>query len=485
MLKLEFGKAGNKMAKIVALNELRKIRTRYASKKVVFFSGAFDLIHYAHLKALKTASSYGDILVVQIDGNSLVQKRKGNDRPLIDEAERAEIISSLKFVNHVFISNIPSEDNRILNVVKPNIFIRAILADQTEAERTKREKILMKKIPNGRIVWLKQSPEISTTKILKLIKGSKNNYKNQSNESVSIGIAAYNAQNNIKQLVQSLLSQNKIEIVKEIVIHSDASQDRTVEFARQTKNPLIKIIDSKVRKGFALSVETLLKNTKSKVVILLNDDIQITDFNFLEKIITPFSFESKIGLVSGNPQPLTPKTFVEGAVISSFKAYEAMRNNLRDGHNLFTCDGKVLVLSRDFIKTLDFSESKKGIGNVDTFLYFSCLSHGFKYRHVKEARVHYRCPANLKDYLSQTARNNAQFFLLKNQFGSLLEEEFKLPKAIYKYYLREFFENPLGCIFIFAARFLLKIKTRTFEKWLSNTWEVVGSTKKLSEVRHV
>lgn len=473
------------MSKITTLSELRKILPKSAgTKNIVLFSGVFDLFHYAHLKALKTAKSFGDILVVQVDGNKLVKHRKGDKRPYLDQYERAGIISSLEFVDYVFISNIPSEDLRILKGINPYFFVRAILPNQSDAQRIQREKILNEKIPNGKMIWLKQSPEISTTKIIPTIQKHQVD-RLQKNENVTIGIAAYNATDNIKQLLESLLMQKGISRVDEIIVHSDASIDNTVKIAKHLESPYIKVIDARERRGFAASVKAILKSAKSKVVIILNDDIKITDVQFVEKLLQPFENEAGVGLVSGNPQPMCSSTFIEKAVISSFKAYEAMRNNLKNEHNEFTCDGKVMALSRNFYRDIDFPDNHNKIGNVDAYLYFSCLVSGFKYRHVKKAKIYYRCPSNLKDYLSLTARNNSQFFLLKNQFGKIVKKEYQLPKVIYKYYLKEFIKNPLGCMFILLTGIYLKIKVRSFEKWLNSTWDVIESTKKLSETQHV
>src|SRR5690349_7046669 len=91
------------------LNNIKKYLNNRGAKKVVFASGVFDLFHYGHYHALKKASEFGEIFIVQIDGNELVKKRKGSDRPYFDQRKRASIISSLKFVHFVFITNEPSE----------------------------------------------------------------------------------------------------------------------------------------------------------------------------------------------------------------------------------------------------------------------------------------------------------------------------------------------------------------------------------------
>ena len=148
-----------------SFNQINKIIDRN-NKKLVFFSGTFDLFHYGHFSALNKAAKLGDILLVQVDSNKLVKIRKGKDRPILDEQYRAQIISSLNFVNYVFISDKPSENSLKLLVIKPDIFIRAILPNESDDDRAAREKKLKSYMPHGKIVWLAQTPQISTTKII-------------------------------------------------------------------------------------------------------------------------------------------------------------------------------------------------------------------------------------------------------------------------------------------------------------------------------
>ena len=105
------------MKKIFTLSKFKKILSLRENKKIVFFSGAFDLFHYGHFRALLSATILGDLLVVQVDGDRLVRKRKGLDRPHISEIERVKIISSFEFVDYVIVSNIPSESKQTLNFI--------------------------------------------------------------------------------------------------------------------------------------------------------------------------------------------------------------------------------------------------------------------------------------------------------------------------------------------------------------------------------
>lgn len=92
---------------IVTLNGLAGIRARYIDKKIVLTSGTFDLFHVGHLRYLNSVKTYGDVVIVMLSGDDRIRARKGLKRPIIPEADRAQILDALKVVDYVFID--PSE----------------------------------------------------------------------------------------------------------------------------------------------------------------------------------------------------------------------------------------------------------------------------------------------------------------------------------------------------------------------------------------
>lgn len=70
-------------------------------KKIVgYTTGVFDMFHIGHLNILEKAKSMCDYLIVGVSTDELVQKEK-KKTPVIPYAERAEIVSSIKFVDQV------------------------------------------------------------------------------------------------------------------------------------------------------------------------------------------------------------------------------------------------------------------------------------------------------------------------------------------------------------------------------------------------
>ena len=88
---------------IVQLQNLADIRSRHQNEKIVLTVGTFDLLHVGHLRYLKAVKALGDIVVVMISSDDRVKARKGPQRPIIRETNRAQVLDELKMVNYVFI----------------------------------------------------------------------------------------------------------------------------------------------------------------------------------------------------------------------------------------------------------------------------------------------------------------------------------------------------------------------------------------------
>jgi len=94
-------------------------RLRSAGTRLVFTNGVFDLLHVGHVRYLAQARSLGDALVVAINNDQTVRELKGPDRPIFEEAERAEILAALRCVDYV----------TIFDDVSPRSLIATLLPD--------------------------------------------------------------------------------------------------------------------------------------------------------------------------------------------------------------------------------------------------------------------------------------------------------------------------------------------------------------------
>lgn len=90
---------------VIQYKDLDEIRAHHPGKKIVFCSGSFDLTHAGHVLFFEDCKKLGDILVVGVGGDKVIQKNKGKDRPFINEHLRMKMIDSLKPVDYAILDD--------------------------------------------------------------------------------------------------------------------------------------------------------------------------------------------------------------------------------------------------------------------------------------------------------------------------------------------------------------------------------------------
>jgi D-glycero-beta-D-manno-heptose 1-phosphate adenylyltransferase len=111
--------------KIVDLAELsrRSQEMRSLGKKLVATNGCFDLLHAGHVRYLRAARSLGDALVVGLNGDESVRTLKGNDRPLNNARDRAEVLAALEDVDLVVIFP-DARATQFLEAAAPSLYVK-------------------------------------------------------------------------------------------------------------------------------------------------------------------------------------------------------------------------------------------------------------------------------------------------------------------------------------------------------------------------
>ena len=100
---------------------LQQLKTE--GKTVVTTNGCFDVLHLGHLRYLQAARQLGDMLVVAVNSDTSVRQLKGENRPLVPEAERAEMLAGLECVDYVVIfPELTPID--LLSELKPSIHVK-------------------------------------------------------------------------------------------------------------------------------------------------------------------------------------------------------------------------------------------------------------------------------------------------------------------------------------------------------------------------
>lgn len=117
-----------------------KLGKRYrGGKKLVLANGCFDLLHIGHIRYLKEAKSFGDLLLVAVNSDSSVRKLKGKNRPIVLEKERAAIIAALRFVDYVVVFE-ESDVCSIIRETQPDIHCKG--SDYKEEDVPERDEVI-------------------------------------------------------------------------------------------------------------------------------------------------------------------------------------------------------------------------------------------------------------------------------------------------------------------------------------------------------
>jgi rfaE bifunctional protein nucleotidyltransferase chain/domain len=93
---------------------------RRAGRVIAFANGCFDLLHVGHVRYLQGAAAEANRLVVAINTDRSVAALKGPGRPVLPEADRAELVSALRGVDYVVLFE-DATVGRLLTALKPDV----------------------------------------------------------------------------------------------------------------------------------------------------------------------------------------------------------------------------------------------------------------------------------------------------------------------------------------------------------------------------
>lgn len=140
---------------------------RAKGKRIVFTNGCFDLVHIGHTRYLQAARALGDILVVGVNSDASVRMLdKAPDRPIVPEAQRAEVLAALGCVDYVVIFD-ESDPLQLIAAVQPDVLVkggdwvidRIVGRDIVEAH-------------GGVVKTIPLVPDLSTTSLLRRIQST-------------------------------------------------------------------------------------------------------------------------------------------------------------------------------------------------------------------------------------------------------------------------------------------------------------------------
>lgn len=139
---------------------------RAHGQRIVFTNGCFDILHVGHVRYLGAARALGDCLVVGLNSDASVRRLKGPERPVNEEADRAEVLDALRAVDYVTIFDEPTAAE-LIEIIRPDVYVKG--GDYTIA--TLPEAKIVRGY-GGRVEFIDLVPERSTTRVIEKLRGT-------------------------------------------------------------------------------------------------------------------------------------------------------------------------------------------------------------------------------------------------------------------------------------------------------------------------
>jgi len=223
---------------------------------------------------------------------------------------------------------------------------------------------------------------------------------------ISIGVMAYNEENNIAFLLESIEKQVLSQtVIREIIVISSGSTDRTNYIIKKfiNKNARISLLIQRQREGKASAVNLFLSKAREEIIVLVSADVYLPKYS-LENLIAPFK-DHEVGMVGSRPIPTNNK--------DSLMGYCA--------HLLYDLQHLVSLKEPRTGEMIGFRKIFKKIPNTTAVDEASIepliLGQGYNIVYAPKAVVVTKGPESLNDYILRRRRVYAGHLKTKNGYG--------------------------------------------------------------------
>lgn len=297
---------------------------------------------------------------------------------------------------------------------------------------------------------------------------------------LTIGIPAYNEEQNIGYLINSILQQARSSYALEkIIVISDGSTDSTNTIVKRIlkNNIRLLLVADNQRKGETERLNELFAMNKSDILIILDADVVLGKKYVLEELTQIFK-NKEIAIVGLNAKALVSNNLVSKLINTWEKTWYEVRKNVNNGNNIYNIKGGAFAVKRVLIKD---TKIPKNLQQVARYLYHYAKNKNYRFAFTKNALNPYRAPGNFKEYVSVLSRGDqVEMEFFKKTFGKIIYKEYSIPAYIKaKALLKMMLNNPILVISAFVFIKLANhsaVKKNSFEK--PGIWATIPSTKK-------
>jgi glycosyltransferase involved in cell wall biosynthesis len=299
---------------------------------------------------------------------------------------------------------------------------------------------------------------------------------------LSVGISAYNEEANIANVITSFLYQQESNYeLKEIIVISDGSSDKTVELVKGFGDDRVHLVAHTDRDGKAKRLNEIISLFSGDILLLTDADVLPDDQTVFEKIINKFQEDLSVDMVLANVRPLPAVTFFESAINNFFYAREDQVKHFDFLSSIHGARGAGIALSKKVAKQIVFPES---LIIDDAFTYLFIKEHDFKVVAVSDAVIWFRSVQTVADFKKQIMRYmKGDQQMHKFYSDNLIQNTSFVPsKVMLRVLFNQINRDVIGYIylkivFIYCRFYLKYYHYRTSPKWL------ISKSSKLLQVQ--
>lgn len=222
----------------------------------------------------------------------------------------------------------------------------------------------------------------------------------------SIGVTAYNEEQNIGHLLEALVEQHLHDVeIAEIIVVASACTDLTIPIVQQymARDARVKLIEQPAREGKTSAINLFLAAAQSDICVLESGDTIPNEYA-VEHLVRMFD-DPTVGMVGAQKMAVNTPGHIVG-LLSHLR--------LRMEHELCL---EIPRLGEMIAFRKLFDNIPPEVAMDEAFVEAFVVKRGMSVRYAPDAIVYNTGPENIGDFVRQRRRNHAGHLYLKHKYG--------------------------------------------------------------------
>lgn len=230
--------------------------------------------------------------------------------------------------------------------------------------------------------------------------------------SITIGICAYNEEWNIAELLNNVLTLQRIPKDAEIITVCSGCKDRTPQIVREfaRKDSRVKLIEEPRRLGKAAAVNKILSKAQGEQIVLISADV-IPRENCIMSLAASME-DPRVGIACGRPEPIRRGGALVKGLVETLWGFHNWQLERLNHAGVLMHASEVFSIRRGIVKQIP-----RGLVNDDAFLAVAAKNNGYRIKYVPESEVKVFGPQTISDYMKQRRRIIAGHYQVHSATG--------------------------------------------------------------------